>query len=104
MSTIEFTEAELAANELRIRRSRIAWCEGPHESADDMARAVAKYWALTQEELLGPRRSPLHCEARSDLYARLRAQGWSYPQIGRYVNRDHTTVMNALHAKKQSRR
>ena len=32
------------------------------------------------------------CRARKQVYAVLRAAGWSLPQIGRFVGRDHTTV------------
>jgi chromosomal replication initiation ATPase DnaA len=40
--------------------------------------------------------------ARRELYAALRAKGWSYPAIGRFVgNRDHTTVMAALREKRR---
>jgi chromosomal replication initiation ATPase DnaA len=34
--------------------------------------------------------------ARRDAYAALRAAGYSYPEIGRFCGRDHSTVMHAL--------
>lgn len=35
--------------------------------------------------------------ARKECYAYLRDRGWSLPSIGRFFNRDHTTVMWSLY-------
>jgi chromosomal replication initiation ATPase DnaA len=51
---------------------------------------------LTLEEVLEPRRFKSQVEARRRAYAAARALGWSYPEIGRAFNKDHTTILNAL--------
>lgn len=35
-------------------------------------------------------------EARFALYAALRRRGWSYPQIGDFLDRDHATVIHGV--------
>lgn len=35
-------------------------------------------------------------DARTDAYTRLRAAGYSYPEIGRFCNRHHSSVLHAL--------
>ncbi len=61
-------------------------------------KAVAAAHGFTVHQLLHGPRSRFMGVARADLYARLRAQGYSYPEIGRAVGRDHSTVMAVLKA------
>lgn len=56
---------------------------------------VAHVHDVTVDELLAHNRSPRPTRARHDLWRRLRERGWSYPEIGRLVGFDHTTVMYA---------
>lgn len=42
--------------------------------------------------------------ARRHLCAELRRAGWSFPQIGRFVQRDHSTVMHAIAQHEQAQR
>lgn len=58
--------------------------------------SVAAKHGLTAEDILGRSRKLLVVEARRDVCLRLREQGWSYPAIGRAVNRDHATIMSLL--------
>lgn len=93
MGCIEFTaeQIERAHDELAyvcLRESRV--------DADAIAREVAARHRLTVNEMLGPSRDHEFVVARAQLYRALRQRGWSFPKIGRFVNRDHTTVLAAL--------
>jgi len=58
---------------------------------------VAKRHGLTVEDLRGPERRQAAVRARHEAMAIIRAQGrFSLPQIGKFFNRDHTTVIHAL--------
>jgi chromosomal replication initiation ATPase DnaA len=48
-------------------------------------------------EIMGPSRLAKVAAARLDAYARIYATGrFSYPQIGRFFNRDHSTVVHGV--------
>jgi hypothetical protein len=55
---------------------------------------------MTWTEAMGPSRTLPYTDARRDVYAALRRHGWSLKKIGLFCGRDHTTVLNALHPKK----
>jgi chromosomal replication initiation ATPase DnaA len=61
-----------------------------------LAGLIGERHGTTAVGVLGRRRGPRFLEARRELYAALRAWGWSYPAIGRFVGRDHTTVLQVL--------
>jgi chromosomal replication initiator protein len=51
----------------------------------------------TREDIIGPRRYPHLVEARREAMRRVRDElGYSYPQIGRIFNRDHSSVIWSL--------
>lgn len=53
-----------------------------------------------QADIIGPSRSPRHLPARyAVIYAARHGLGWSWPRIGRAMNRDHTSVLQAYHNK-----
>lgn len=56
---------------------------------------VANEAGFTVAELLKGRRQDA-VDARLEAYIALREAGYSYPEIGRFVGRDHSTVMHAL--------
>lgn len=62
------------------------------------ASAVAKRHGLTYAQLMGPSRYSHIVRARAELYRVLRAAPyrWSYPAIGAFVGRDHTTVIDCI--------
>lgn len=70
-----------------------------------LASVAAKH-GFTVERLRGPGKFRTLVNARKDCYAYLRDRGWSLPKIGRHFNRDHTTVIWALHpdAKAEAKR
>lgn len=53
-------------------------------------------FGFTRAELLGPRGPAPLSRARQWVMAELRAAGWSLPRIGRFLGRDHTTVLHGL--------
>ena len=55
---------------------------------------------MTWTDAMGPSRTVPYVHARRDVYAALRRHGWSLMKIAIFCGRDHTTVMNALHPKK----
>ena len=55
---------------------------------------------MTWTDAMGPRRTLPYTNARKDVYVALRKHGWSLMKIGIFCGRDHTTIMNALHPKK----
>lgn len=92
MGCLEFTQEELE------RPSAIAPVSLPFDPRH-IADKVAQRWGTTAKEMLGkgPYARSKHLAAdRSELYADLRARGWSFPEIGRFAGRDHTTVLVAL--------
>lgn len=70
---------------------------------DSVVNPIAKAHGVSVKALLGPARHKSICEVRFEAMWALRQQRnrhgqprWSLPQIGRFFNRDHTTVLNAL--------
>jgi hypothetical protein len=59
---------------------------------------------MTWTDAMGSSRTLPYTDARRDVYAALRKHGWSLKKIGLFCGRDHTTVLNALHPKKERNR
>lgn len=59
----------------------------------DVLDAVCETCHVPVDLLLGPVRSASVARARQFAMLLLRERGLSYPEIGRALNRDHTTVM-----------
>ena len=58
---------------------------------------ICSLFHVTPEDVLGERRHSQLVKSRHLFWACLREHGkWSYPVIGDYVERDHTTVMVAI--------
>jgi chromosomal replication initiation ATPase DnaA len=78
----------------------------PVKSAIASRRAVALALAaeageplgLTAAEVMSRGREPQQAEARKRAYRAARDLGWSYPQIGRAFERDHSTIIQVLQA------
>ena len=87
MSDREFTAEDLHAGSVLL--------PGQRATAKELLASIARRYGLLAADIKGPRRHPLLVTARRELYLALRAQGWSYPMIGRLVDRDHTTVLKA---------
>lgn len=60
-------------------------------------REVAEAHGLSIEDLVGPSRKHAHIRARWEAMRRIKEEfDLSLPRIGRFFNKDHTTVLNAL--------
>lgn len=88
---VDETSTDVAADEWReVLEDLTTW------SLDDVATAVAQAHGVPLRELLGRRRHASVARARAALYTALRGHGMSYPEIGRLLRRDHTTVMSVV--------
>lgn len=59
----------------------------------EIIRAVALEHGLQPRDLLGRDRFGHFIAARREAMVRLREAGFSYPQIGRFLGRDHSTIV-----------
>lgn len=63
----------------------------------EIAAQVAAERRISISELKGVRRDAGLAHARQEAMWRMYQQGrWSLPQIGRFLNRDHTTVIHGI--------
>lgn len=65
---------------------------------DEMAAEVAAATGVTVEALRGPRRIAEVAQPRQALMHRAHAAGRGLSQIGRWLRRDHTTVLHGIRA------
>ena len=57
--------------------------------------AVCEFYGMTREQLMAKDRHKLIARARAIAMRLVRDEGYSFPEIGTYFGRDHTTVMSA---------
>jgi len=69
-------------------------------AARRIAQAALVPHGMTWTEAMGPSRTLPYTAARAAVYKALRKHGWSLMKIGIFCGRDHTTIMNALHPRK----
>ena len=69
-------------------------------AARRIAQAALVPHGMTWTDAMSPARTLPYTDARRDVYAALRRHGWSLKKIAIFCGRDHTTIMNALHPKK----
>ncbi len=97
---IRMAQRTLAARqeaERRARRARLNrpdWLNGVHE--------VLQEHHVTLDQVRSPSRIAHICRARDHAMVFLRRLGWSNTRIGRFLNRDRTTVVYALRRAKQN--
>ena len=72
----------------------LAGLPGPNARA--MLLPIMKMHVVLWSEMVADRRQKVYNNARQDMYARLRSEGWSYTRIGHLFNRDHTTVLSGI--------
>ena len=70
-------------------------------AARRIAQAALVPHGMTWTDAMGPSRTLPYTAARADVYKALRKHGWSLKKIAIFCGRDHTTIMNALHPKKE---
>ena len=73
-------------------------------AAKRIAQAALVPHGMTWTDAMGPSRTLPYTAARADVYKALRKHGWSLKKIAIYCGRDHTTIMNALHPKKERKK
>lgn len=61
-----------------------------------IVQRCAELFLVAPRDLTGRYRFDFVMRARFALYLALRLQGRSYPNIGKIVDRDHSTVMNGV--------
>ncbi len=71
-------------------------------SAHEVVRQTALLHGVPVHHVLGPRRWPELVKVRKEVAWILCELGMSYPEIGRTLRRDHTTVMYYLGAIKRA--
>ena len=78
----------------------------PETRREFLARAIteaATAHGVAPHRVAGPDRDRPAAQARQDVYLALREAGWTLPEIGRALKRDHTTVLHGI-AEAQKRR
>jgi hypothetical protein len=73
-------------------------------AARRIAQAALVPHGMTWTEAMGPSRTLPYTAARAAVYKALRKHGWSLMKIGIFCGRDHTTIMNALHPRKDRKK
>lgn len=68
----------------------------PYERAMDEIGLIALRHGITRDDILSRKKSRHIVEARNHCFWHFRQSGKSYPQIGRFFNRDHTTVLHGV--------
>lgn len=62
----------------------------------EVIQASAEWAGVDLDEMLGPNRSRNKVKARRVASVALRILGYSFPQIGSMMARDHSTIMNLV--------
>ena len=73
-------------------------------AARRIAQAALVPHGMTWTDAMSSARTLPYTDARRDVYAALRRHGWSLKKIAIFCGRDHTTIMNALHPKKDRKK
>jgi chromosomal replication initiation ATPase DnaA len=68
----------------------------PAQENEAIIKKIAREWNLTVETIRGKSRDRYAYEARKEIAQALYDRGLSTVQIGRYINREHTTILNML--------
>ena len=69
----------------------------------EVIRRIERAHRVTLKQMQGPQRYRPIVRARWALIAALRERGWSLMRIGKFMNRDHTTVLYALRREAERR-
>lgn len=62
----------------------------------ELVAKCSEMFDVHPRDLLGPARFGFLIPARFALYKAMRIRGWSFAQIGRFMNRDHSTVIHGV--------
>lgn len=75
--------------------------QGPIFSPREYVGRRAKYYGCSADLIRGPFRTRLLVDIRMAIARELRASGLSLPEIGKAMNRNHTTVLSLLRGGKR---
>lgn len=90
-------EAEATARALqRAKSERTAGMSATDPELRAQIAAVLVAHGRTWADIVSHQRARYLHPPRQDVYAILRARGWSLPIIARFCNRDHTSILYAL--------
>ena len=64
--------------------------------SSDTIGAVARHFGFTPDDIKGRDKHDAFVDARCAVALLMRERGLSYPQIGRFLNRDHSTIINLI--------
>src|SRR5690606_36987330 len=67
-----------------------------NKEAELMLKDVADVFGVKTKDILGESRFKMPKTARFTVAFILRNWGWSLKDIGKFLNRDHTTIINSL--------
>lgn len=75
---------------------RVHYIEDAMLAVDEFIDAVCIRYDITRQELTGDGRQQRLIIARREVAEELSRRGWSTPQIGRCLNRDHSSIVYLL--------
>lgn len=81
---------------------RCKWVATRNDRVLQIIQEVAEHTGIPQDAIMGASRSYAVCLARDLACYIAKRDGHSYPEIGRVMNRDHSTIMDA--AKREAAR
>lgn len=101
MGVVEFTEEEIESFDLAsvLRAKPIGGAPIDLRLAMVLQRQVAERHGITIDALRSRSNKRRYSAARRDLYRLLKRAGWSYPQIGTFIGRDHASVFYSLNTR-----
>jgi chromosomal replication initiation ATPase DnaA len=67
----------------------------PRRTMASIVSEMAGQHRACMDALKGPSRKQSHFQPRAKAMLAMYREGYSYPQIGRFFNRDHSSVMHA---------
>ncbi len=78
----------------------------PYHLAKEIVRNSASKFDLDPEDITGPRRFSKMVQARDEAIDKVRKniRTWSYTKIGKFFNRDHTSIMESCRRTKRRER
>lgn len=102
INALEYQLKNLKAENQRLRntvyeykKDAMAALNTP-KSLQDILESVAAFCDLEPNDLKARTRVESYRRARCIFYLKARRYGYSLKEVGKYVNRDHSTVINAL--------
>jgi hypothetical protein len=105
VSALGLTQALEKAREQGKEIERAKWlCMlTPYERRMVRVREACIEADISFDDLMGTTRTAKVCRVRHRLFYEFNSEGMSLPEIGRFFNRDHTTVLHGVNAEKERR-